>query len=215
MSASVRCPACNASVSPQAKFCEVCGASLRTNKSPGFSGDNVFVKSNIDASTQHTRIDRQINIQLSSPPAQQDFAESVEQARFLLQTKAFKAAIEQLQSAIKRFPREPVLYYYLVIANLSGRQPHQLSFDEAEGLDKMLKVACELGKSHTRIFYLWAWFKEDIYNFHHTPISPPSIQELIEYAEDSAISQAEAFELLEIAGISNSMTAQRILQRKR
>jgi hypothetical protein len=216
MDALLRCPDCGANISPQAKYCEECGTLLSKRSSTArFPGDNVFVRSNIDSSTQHIRIDKQINIQLPSSSDKLNLAESIDHARFLLQTKAFPDAIAFLRKVIQQVPDEPELYFYLALASLHGKWPRDLSFDEAEGIEQSLALGCNLGIPQAKLFYVWAWFKEDFYSFHGSSVPPPSIDELLAFAKQYPISHTDALELLGVAGISSSEVARYIIQRQR
>jgi tetratricopeptide (TPR) repeat protein len=125
----------------------------------------------------------------------------------------YDRAIDSLETALDRGPREADILYYLALAHVGGKRPKILRLSEVQTIEEYLRAAIQLDSGQAHFLYLWALIKYDYYIANGLRSSSPTIEELLTVAQQGTFIQAEIQQMFNHIQIPDSPITEIILDR--
>jgi hypothetical protein len=130
-------------------------------------------------------------------------AESPEKAKYYLDLgldyidkDLYTMAIDSLFKAQKQAPQEANVLYYISLALIRGRRIRTLTLSEVKIIEEYLNAACRIEKK-AHYLYLSALIKQDFYLGNGLRPTSPSIDELLEDADQATLVPTEISRMLQ------------------
>jgi len=178
---------------------------------PKNSKRETHVHGNVEKLTNIENVEGNVIIHSPSTPSAAEFLKNGIQ---YMKVRAYDDAVKAIEESIK-VQLSSQAYYYLALALLRGKRPKLLTLTQAETIEQKLLSAYELDKNQAHYYYLWALVKYDFYVANGFLVRPPSIEDLLNIAENCPINRDAISEMLQHTCMENSQIAARIQMRLR